>query len=145
MQVRGLQYALLEQLQERKDSMAGGRPIIEIDKKQFEQLCAMQCTQAEICSWFNITDKTLTRWCKQTYKKSFSEVFKIKRQKGFTSLRRNQWEMAETNPTMAIWLGKQYLGQSDKREDKVEVGADGFLEAITKRMDDIKESGIIEE
>jgi hypothetical protein len=24
--------------------------------------------------------------------------------------------MAETNPTMAIWLGKQYLGQADKQE-----------------------------
>ena len=27
-----------------------------------------------------------------------------------------QFKMADTNPTMAIWLGKQYLGQSDKRE-----------------------------
>ena len=24
--------------------------------------------------------------------------------------------MAENNPTMAIWLGKQYLGQRDKQE-----------------------------
>ncbi|MBQ0061347.1 MAG: hypothetical protein KBT15_06205 [Bacteroidales bacterium] len=32
------------------------------------------------------------------------------------SLRRSQMKMAETNPTMAIWLGKQYLGQKDNRD-----------------------------
>lgn len=105
----------------------------------------IQCTETEICSVLDVDDKTLARWCKQTYRRNFSEVFREKREGGKASLRRNQWKMSETNPTMAIWLGKQYLGQSDKREDKVEVGADGFLEAITKRMDDIKESGIIEE
>lgn len=36
------------------------------------------------------------------------------RLEGFVSLRRKQFAMAEKNPTMAIWLGKQYLGQSDK-------------------------------
>ena len=43
----------------------------------------------------------------------------IKHQKekiGKTSLRRNQWRLAETNPTMAIWLGKQYLNQTDHVE-----------------------------
>lgn len=122
-----------------------GRPKKEINQKQFESLCMIQCTETEICSVLDVDDKTLARWCKQTYRRNFSEVFREKREGGKASLRRNQWKMSETNPTMAIWLGKQYLGQSDKREDKVEVGADGFLEAITKRMDDIKESGIIEE
>jgi hypothetical protein len=32
------------------------------------------------------------------------------------SLRRWQMKMAQTNATMAIWLGKQYLGQSDRQE-----------------------------
>ena len=32
------------------------------------------------------------------------------------SLRRNQFKLSETNVTMAIFLGKQYLGQSDKIE-----------------------------
>ena len=27
--------------------------------------------------------------------------------------------MAETNPTMAIWLGKQYLGQKDTKDISV--------------------------
>lgn len=93
--------------------MAGGRPKKEIDRESFEKLCGLQCTEEEICSFLNVTDKTLTNWCRKTYKKSFSEVFKIKRGTGKIALRRSQFRLAETNATMAIWLGKQYLGQSD--------------------------------
>lgn len=92
-----------------------GRPRKEIDQEQFEELCALQCTEVEICSFFHITDKTLASWCKRTYKKSFSEVFAEKRGAGKISLRRSQFRMAETNPTMAIWLGKQYLDQKDEK------------------------------
>lgn len=99
---------------QRSDLMAKrGRPLKEIDQSQFEKLCALQCTQEEMCGFFNVDDKTLEGWCKRTYGENFSEVFKIKRGTGKVSLRRNQWKMAETNPTMAIWLGKQYLGQRD--------------------------------
>lgn len=68
----------------------------------------------EILFFFDITDKTLTGWCQRTYGQKFSEVFKLKRQAGFISLRRKQFELAEKSPAMAIFLGKQYLGQSDK-------------------------------
>lgn len=90
-----------------------GRPRKEIDKKQFENLCALQCTEIEIEDWFDVTDKTLNSWCKRTYGKGFSEVFRQKRGKGKISLRRTQWQLAEKSATMAIWLGKQYLGQND--------------------------------
>ena len=36
------------------------------------------------------------------------------------SLRRTQFKLAEKNPTMAIFLGKQYLGQRDNIEVKAE-------------------------
>lgn len=91
-----------------------GRPKKEIDKKQFENLCGLQCTLEEICGWFGVTDKTLDSWCKRTYHASFSEVFKQKRGLGKISLRRSQWRLAEKSATMAIWLGKQYLGQRDQ-------------------------------
>ena len=91
-----------------------GRPRAEIDKKQFENLCGLQCTLEEICGWFGVTDKTLDSWCKRTYHASFSEVFKQKRGLGKISLRRSQWRLAEKSATMAIWLGKQYLGQRDQ-------------------------------
>lgn len=88
-----------------------------IDKKQFEALCAIQCTQEEICSVLNCNTDTLNSWCKNTYGVNFSEIFKEKRQGGKASLRRMQWKLAEKNATMGIWLGKQYLGQKDKEEE----------------------------
>lgn len=91
----------------------GGRPQKEFDKENFEKLCSLQCTKDEICAFFGTTDKTLERWCKRTYGTGFSDTFKIKRGLGKISLRRSQFRLAETNATMAIWLGKQYLGQED--------------------------------
>ena len=89
------------------------RPRKEIDKKQFENLCGLQCTREEICGFFEISEKTLNAWCKRTYKQSFSLVFQQKRGKGKISLRRSQFRLAEKNANMAIWLGKQYLNQKD--------------------------------
>ena len=55
------------------------RPLKQIDKKAFENLCGLQCTKEEICAFFELTDKTLDRWCKDTYSMRFSEVFAQKR------------------------------------------------------------------
>lgn len=90
-----------------------GRPPAKIDKQQFEKLCSIQCTEEEICSVLNVDEGTLIKWCKENYGETFSKIYKIKRQGGKASLRRMQWKLAEKNSTMAIWLGKQYLGQKD--------------------------------
>ena len=89
------------------------RPRKEIDQKQFENLCGLQCTLEEICGWFDVCSDTLETWCKRTYERSFSEVFAQKRGAGKISLCRSQWRFAEKNATMAIFLGKQFLGQRD--------------------------------
>lgn len=96
--------------------MALGRPRAVIDQKNFEGLCAIQCTEEEICAFFGITTKTLGRWCKDTYNKLFSQVFEEKRKIGKISLRRNMFRQAEHNATLAIWLSKQHLGMTDKQE-----------------------------
>ena len=121
------------------------RPRKEINQKQFESLCAIQCTEEEMAAVLDVSVDTLERWCKRTYKRGFAEVFAEKRANGRASLRRNQWKLSETNPTMAIFLGKQYLGQTDKREDKIEIGADGFIEALRETAESLKEmSDVIE-
>ena len=89
------------------------RPLKEISQKDFEKLCGLQCTKEEICGFFDVTDKTLERWCRRTYKLGFSEVFAQKRGAGKISLRRSQFELAKKNANMAIWLGKQYLEQRE--------------------------------
>jgi len=93
--------------------MPGGRPRKEIDQEQFEKLCALQCTKNEIAGWFNCSEDTIENWCHKTYKESFSAVFAKKREAGKISLRRAQWKLAEKSAVMAIFLGKNYLGQSD--------------------------------
>ncbi len=82
----------------------------------------MQCTEEEICGCFDVTDKTLTRWCRDTYGMSFSEIYAIKRGSGKISLRRAQFELAKKNAAMAIFLGKQYLGQSDNPVQESKTG-----------------------
>lgn len=100
--------------------MPAGRRPKEIDQKIFENLCHLQCTETEICSWFDVTDKTLAGWCKRTYGKKFSEVFAEKREGGKISLRRAQWRLAEKSATMAIFLGTNYLGQTNSYKQDVD-------------------------
>lgn len=117
------------------------RPRKEIDKKQFENLCALQCTHDEICAWFDVTVKTLESWCKRTYGDSFSKVFAQKRGKGKISLRRSQWQLAEKSASMAIWLGKQYLNQRDNVDVTVSDAKGIALDELERLVLDDDESG----
>lgn len=101
-----------------------GRPQKNISKDQFEKLCGIFCTLNEIASFFDVSEDTIERWCKRTYKVNFADVFKMKSAMGKISLRRKQFEIANNgNVPLLIWLGKQYLGQADKLDF---VEADGF-------------------
>lgn len=110
-----------------------GRPEIKISKEDFEKLCGMQCTLIEIAGFFDCSEDTIENWCKKTYGgQTFSDVFKRKSAKGKISVRRKQFQVAESgNATMLIWLGKQYLGQAEKQE----VAVSSVDESI-KEMDD---------
>ena len=96
-----------------------GRPLTKIDEQQFEKLCAMHCTIEEIAAFFNCSDDTIREWCKRTFDKTFSAVYKEKVSLGNISLRRAQFKMAEKSVPMAIFLGKNWLGQTDKQETTV--------------------------
>ena len=99
-----------------------GRPHKEIDKRTFEKLCAIQCRQEEIAEFFECDPDTINNWCKREYGNVFSVVFKEKRVTGFISLRRAQFQKAieEKNTAMLIFLGKNWLGQSDRQEVKLD-------------------------
>lgn len=92
---------------------------IKINKQQFENLCAIQCTRDEMCSVFGVSKDTLIRWCKESYGTDFDTIYREKKQLGKASLRRRQWNLAEKNVTMAIFLGKNMLGQTDNPEQLV--------------------------
>ena len=97
----------------------GGRPskLPLINKEHFEGMCKIQCTKDEMCGIFQVHEETLTRWCHAEYSMGFSDIYKKLASTGKMSLRRQQFKSAENgNVTMQIWLGKQWLGQTDKVE-----------------------------
>ena len=106
--------------------MPAGRPKKEIDYTTVEKLANIQCTQDEIASFLGISTRTLQR------DEQFMELFNRGRENGKMSLRRIQWKHAEKSVPMAIWLGKQYLGQ----RDKVEYTDDG-MKAINDNINNI--------
>ena len=97
------------------------RPTIEIKQEHFENLCNLQCTLDEIAGFFKCSGDTIERWCKRTYDMSFADTYKRYSVNGKISLRRFQYKQAEKNPSMAIWLGKQWLGQTDKIEQTTSI------------------------
>lgn len=95
-----------------------GRPLIPIDKIQFEKLCGMFCTLQEIAGFFNCCEDTIENWTKKEYGLTFSDIYKRLSSVGKISLRRQQMKVAmKGNTSMLIFLGKQYLNQKDNPEN----------------------------
>ena len=97
-----------------------GRPLKEFDKKAFVDLAGLGCTQEEICWFFrDETGKpanidTLSRWCKRTFGMNFQEyIKKVGCMELKINIRRHQLKLSEKSAAMAIFLGKNYLGQKD--------------------------------
>ncbi len=83
-----------------------------INLAELEKLASMQCTDEEIAAWFNVSPRTIERRRKSPV---FAETIGRGKARGRISLRRAQLKILEQgNATMGIWLGKQYLGQSDQ-------------------------------
>lgn len=109
------------------------RPKFKIDYDMVEKLAGIQCTQQEIASFLGCSVDTLQR------DETFCGLYKKGQENGKMSLRRIQYKLAEKNPTMAIWLGKQYLKQRDNIE--VEHNAqNGILENLLGALNKAKES-----
>lgn len=106
-----------------------GRPVITIDWDQFEKLCQVHCTLEEIAGIFSCSSDTIERRVVEKYGRIFAEVFKEKSALGKLSLRRKQFELAQKgDKTMLVWLGKQFLGQVDNIEHRIQREEDAVLE-----------------
>ena len=112
----------------------------EFNKDIFEELCNIQCIKTEICAVFKCDEKTLTRWCNDTYGCGFSDIYKKLSEGGKSSLRRAQWKSAMKGTTsMLIWLGKQYLNQKETPgEDELNDKLDTLIEAMQKAAEKSK-------
>src|SRR4051812_39720264 len=84
----------------------------EIDLAELEKLAAMQATDEEVAAWFGVTTRTIER---RPQDPPFLEIMERGKAKGKLNMRRAQLRLLEKGtPTMAIWLGKQCLGQTDE-------------------------------
>lgn len=95
---------------------AGTKPK-EFDSDQFEKLCGLQCTQDEICSILRLDNETLKRKVENCYSGDYPDVYRQFSSNGKCSLRRNQFILSKTNASIAIWLGKNWLGQKDSSQE----------------------------
>lgn len=103
--------------------MAKPKPI---DPVEVEKLAAMGCTTKEIASFFDCSRDTIER--------RFAAILEKGKEKGKAKLRRLQWQSAEKgNVVMQIWLGKNYLGQTDKVEQKSYLNANVQQESSFKQ------------
>ena len=98
-----------------------GRPKIEWSEKEYaaiEYMANIHCTAKEMAGVMKVDEDTLNRLIKEHYNvENFSEWYERYSASGKMSLRRAQFKSAEAgNYTMLIWLGKQWLGQSDRVE-----------------------------
>jgi hypothetical protein len=86
-----------------------GRPPLNIDERQVVALAGIGCTYREMAAILDCSLDVLER----RFSVQIEKAYKTMRM----SLRRHQLRLAESgNVTMCIWLGKQYLGQSDRQE-----------------------------
>lgn len=108
------------------------RPQKQIDPKLVEGLARLGCTYEEIASIVECSTKLLQRRFVHLIKKGQDEM-KL-------SIRRNQMRLSEKSAAMAIWLGKQYLGQRDQIDHRVEVtGIDAARQAYRDLLVDYKD------
>lgn len=99
---------------------SGSVPEKQIDLDQVLHWMEMQATQQEIASAFRMDIVTLDKYLKEAFGMGFSQLKERVNGTGKLSLRRYQFKQAETNATMAIWLGKCWLGQTDVTEKQLE-------------------------
>lgn len=116
-----------------KEKGKAGRPKKEVDWGQFEKLCGLQCTQTEIAAFLEIHVENLRTKAREHYKEvDFTLIIKRYAEKGKCSLRRNQFVLSSKNAAMAIFLGKNYLGQTDGNEKMQELVVHEVREGIRR-------------
>jgi len=112
-----------------KNPRGAGRKAKTFDLRIFEELCKIQCTEKEICAVLGMGTDTLVKYVKAEYGMTFKEAREEFSEFGKASLRRIQMNLAKKSPAMAIFLGKNYLDQTDNKEIKID-DADKYFQQI---------------
>jgi hypothetical protein len=84
--------------------------VVEISEDKIFELASRFWNRTEIAAFYECSDQTISN--------KYNDIFIKGRESGKGSLR--DWQLASArkgNVTMQIWLGKQYLDQSDKMQN----------------------------
>lgn len=113
----------------------GGRPAIDFDLDKLEELSALMCTYEEIAHFFSVSLSTVEKRMHDDPR--FRSAVERGQAHGRISVRRKQKQMLDAGDrTMAVWLGKIWLRQTDRPDQK---GKDGKplipLEAYRAMLD----------
>jgi hypothetical protein len=104
----------------------GGRPRILTPTaeilKQVDGLGRIQCTTREGAAFFRVSEPTFLKFLADD--PDAKEAFEDGKGSGCVSLLRTQFELSKKNAAVCIFLGKQYLGQTDRQDHRL-TGADG--------------------
>ena len=88
-----------------------------IDWEKVGKMIMAGSNGAQVSASLNIDYSTLTRRCAEDLKTNFTDFFNQKREAGNNLLYNKQFDVAmKGDRGMLIWLGKNRLGQTDKRE-----------------------------
>jgi hypothetical protein len=91
-----------------------GRKATPIDLGELEKLCSMHCSDDEIAAWFGVSVRTIQNRRTQA---RFARVMHRGEARGCINVRRAQIRLLEGgNAAMAVWLGKNLLGQRDNMQ-----------------------------
>lgn len=98
------------------------RTDVEISLKDVRKLARLQCTREEAAAFLGIRKQTFNTLIQNDER--VRDAWEQGKQLGKISLRRKQFKLADDSAPMAIFLGKQYLGQREIVTQEVS-GRDG--------------------
>ncbi len=111
----------------------GPKPKLTPDEKTINtlrQLGAIQATVEEAARVLGVSERTLQNFF--TAEPAAKDAHETGKSEGRASLRRTQFTLAQRNAAMAIWLGKQYLGQREPVQQS-EIGKPGEFANMTEQ------------
>lgn len=113
-----------------------GRPRIDIDLELVYALAKIHCSVSEIANILGVSKDTINRRC--------GDIMERAKDEGRMSLRRAQFHKAinEGNVVMQIFLGKNWLGQSDNpisnSSTKILPWTDEVDDAVAELQEDLQ-------
>jgi len=111
----------------KKKSNAGRKKIV-INWARVNSALEAGANGVQVAAMLGMHPDTLYNKCKALYNMDFSAYMLTKREAGNEKLLKAQYDLAiqENDRAMLIWLGKQRLNQSEKREVKNEFSGLNF-------------------